>query len=150
MISYQIEDFRQALPEMEKLFPVHWDEVAIDKDIVPLNMWYEQYNRMHAEDKLHIVTVRDGDKLIGYHWSIVTPHLHYHDCLTAYTDGYFLLPEYRKGRNGINLFKFAEETLQKKGVRKMYVGSKIKHDKSAIFEMLGWTLVEKYYCKYIG
>lgn len=149
-LDFQIEKLSQALPEMERLFAIHWNEVANDKDKIPLDMWIEQYQQLENWGQLHIITVRNTKELVGYHWSIIRPHLHYKHSLTAYTDGYYLHPAYRKGRNGVNLFKFAEKSLKEKGVKKMYTASKVNHDKSAIFESLGWTLAEKVYTKYIG
>lgn len=147
-MTFQVEDWHSCKDEMSVLWPLHWEEVANDKDKIKLDVWFEAYDDM--SDQLHIVTARVDGKIVGYHWSIVRPHLHYKKSLTAYTDIYFLLPEFRRGMNGVNLFKFVEESLKAIGVQKMYTASKIKLDMSKIFERLGWLEAERVYTKYIG
>jgi hypothetical protein len=150
MIKFQVENWHDVKRQMEWLWPLHWEEVANDKDKIKLDVWLDAYNDLADTGQFHVVTARDGEKIVGYHWSIVRMHLHYKDTLTSYTDVYFLHPDYREGMNGIILFKFVEESLRQRGVQKMYTASKVKLDKSAIFERLGWELAEKVYTKYIG
>lgn len=149
-MKFQVEKWSDCKAEMALLWPLHWEEVANDKDKIKLDVWYEAYDEMEKSGQLHIVTARDEEKIVGYHWSVVRPHLHYKSSLTAYTDIYFLHPSYRRGMNGIKLFKFVEKSLKERGVEKMYTASKIKLDKSSIFEFLGWHEAETVYTKYIG
>lgn len=149
-MQYQVEKWADCKDEMAALWPLHWEEVANDRDKIKLDVWHEAYDALAESGELHIVTARVDGKIVGYHWSIVRPHLHYKSSLTAYTDIYFLKSENRKGMAGINLFKFVEQSLKERGVQKMYTASKKKMDKSSIFEFLGWTEAEKVYCKYIG
>lgn len=150
MIKFQIEKWNDALEGMRELWASHWDEVANDKDHIKLNVWEDAYADLEKSGQLLLVTARDGEKIVGYHYTVVRPHLHYKDSLTAYTDVYFLHPDYREGMNGVTLFIFVEQALKKMGVQKIYTASKVKMDKSAIFERLGYILAEKTYTKYIG
>jgi hypothetical protein len=149
-LTFQVENWHDVKEEMSVLWPIHWEEIANDKERIKLDVWMEAYDLMSKMNQLHIVTVRNEGTIVGYHWSIVRPHLHYKNSLTAYTDIYFLLPAYRKGFTGVKLFKYVEETLKGIGVEKMYTASKTKSDKSSIFERLGWTRSEVVYTKYIG
>lgn len=150
MITYQVENWFACKSKMEWLFPLHWEEVATYKDKIKLNINDEEYGALAANNNLHIVTVRDGVKIVGYHWSFVRYHSRFKDSLTAITDVFFLHPDYRKGRNGIDLFKFVEKTLKELGVKRMITSSKINHDKSKIFDYLKWDRQEIVYTKYIG
>ncbi len=149
-MKFQVEAWSACKAEMAALWPIHWEEVANDKDKIKLDVWFEAYDEMEKSGQLHIVTARIDGKIFGYHWSVVRPHLHYKSSLTAYTDIYFLHPDFRKGMNGIKLFKFVEKSLKERGVEKMYTASKVKLDKSPIFEFLGWDEAETVYTKYIG
>ncbi len=145
-VSFKVESWKDCRSEMEWLWPLHWAEIADLR--IPLNVWMDGYNSIDEQGQLHIVTARDTDgKVVGYHWSVVRPHLHYQQSLTAYTDIYFLHPDYRKGMNGINLFKFVEQSLKERGVGRMYTASKVKLDMSPIFERLGWQKSETVYTK---
>lgn len=150
MITFQVESWAATEEKMKWLWPLHWEEVANDKEHIKLDVWRDAYLGLEQSGELLNITVRDGEKIIGYHWSILRPHLHYKTSLTAYTDIYFLHPDYREGMNGMNLFKFVEGVWKERGVQKAYTASKIRLDKSAIFERLGWHKAETVYTKYLG
>jgi len=150
VITYQVEDYEDILEELTELYPLHYDEVGMDKEHIKLEPNVDAYRRLRSNGALYIVTVRDGDKLVGYHKIIVSYHLHFKSLKAAYTDLYFLLPEYRKGFVGINLFKFSEEEMKKIGVKKLYTMTKVKKDNSALFQRLEYVQAEYAYTKYIG
>jgi N-acetylglutamate synthase-like GNAT family acetyltransferase len=73
--------------------------------------------------------------------------------LHGITDVYFILPEYRKGRTGIRLFKRVEEEMKRIGVQKLFTSAKLHtaDGKSGrLFEYLGFSATETVYTKYIG
>lgn len=150
MIRYQEEKYEDILDEILELYPLHYNEVAMDKEHVPLDPDIGQYLHLEEVGVLHILTVRDGDRLIGYHKAFVVPHIHFKSTLVAYTDLYFLLPEYRKGYIGINFFRILEGKLKDLGVQKIYTMTKVHKDNSALFKRLDYTLAEYAYTKYIG
>lgn len=151
-LSCQVEDWRECRAAMEWLWTLHWDEVANDKDKVPLDLNIEEYEECADRGFMHCVTVRENKgKIVGYHWSIVRPHLHYKQTLCAFQDIYFIHPDYRNGTGaGLAMFRFAEQTLKERGVQKLYGAHKIKLDLGEIFEYLGWKKSEIHYTKYIG
>lgn len=150
MISYQEERYEEIVDELVELYPLHYEEVGMDKEHIPLDPDLGQYQYLQDLEILHIMTVRDSGKLVGYHKSFVCPHIHFKSTLVAYTDLYFLLPEYRKGFIGVNLFRILEDKLKAKGVKKIYSMTKVKKDNSPLFDRLGYTLAEYAYTKYIG
>ena len=118
MITYQREEWQDCLAEMEQLWPLHWEEVAADKDVIPLEPNYEMYDWIDQNGQLHVVTVRCDGKLIGYHTSIVRPHLHYKSSLSAFTDMYFIHPDYRsaKGGRARRLCEFSKQAADSLGI----------------------------------
>lgn len=150
MITYQVENWSDCVAELEPLWASHWDEVAMNKDTIPLEVSYESYLLLESQGQLHVLTARCDGKIIGYHISLVRPHLHYASSLSAFTDVYYISPEHRKGMVGVRLFKEAESTLKARGVDKMFTGTKLSLDMSRIFEHLGWTETERLFTKYIG
>ncbi len=147
MISYQVELYSSVIDEMKELYEAHWEEVANDKETIKLNPDYTTYFTLEKAGVLHVVSVRDDDKLVGYHMSLIHPHMHYKESLTAFTDIFFIQKDYRKGRVGINLFKFMENSLRAKGVQKIYMGTKLKLDIGPVLDKLGYTAVERIYTK---
>jgi len=149
-VSYQVEPFELITPELAKLYPEHYKEVAESKEEIPLAPDYDQYNAMAKAGQLIVVTVRDGEKLIGYFKVAVKPHLHYRNSLTAYTDIYYLMPEYRAGRIGYNMFRYVIDEMKRRKVERFYIGYKIKKPYKRLFEKLGFTEIEHHYSMYLG
>jgi N-acetylglutamate synthase-like GNAT family acetyltransferase len=129
---------------------MHWGEIALDKEKIKLNPDIDTFQLLEDCDHLHIITLRDDGKLVGYHASIVRAHLHYKDSLTAYVDMYFIHPDYRKGRVGIDLFKYAEKSLSERGCERIYTGTKLHKDMGVLLSRLGHKETERLYVKYIG
>lgn len=148
--TYAVENWFEALAEMQALWPLHWDEVAMDKESIPLDPDYQAYAALANSGSMHLLVARQAGKMIGYHVSVVRGHLHYKTSLSSFTDMYFIHPDYRKGMVGVKLFKEAEKTLKARGVQKMSIGTKVSLDMSRIFERLGWTETERLYTKFIG
>jgi L-amino acid N-acyltransferase YncA len=103
--------------------------------------------------RLHVFTARHDRRLVGYHVAIVAGHLHYVSTLHAITDVYYVLPEYRKGRTGLCLFRAYEAEMVRLGVRKLITGAKLHTAdgrSGKLFEYLGWRPTETVYTKLIG
>jgi GNAT superfamily N-acetyltransferase len=156
MIVYAVEPFDTAFEEAQELLQEHWEEIALNKDTIKLDIDVSRYKELADKGVLHIVTARDGNiqksawdpgKLIGYHVGMIVPHLHYKSTLHGITDIFFIHPDYRKGRIGINLFKYVEKSMKERGVVKLMTAVKLHLDVGAIFERLGWTPIERLYSK---
>ena len=150
MLTFGVENWAEAKAEIMLLWPLHWEEIANDKERIELAPDVEAYDRLGENGELHIIVARSAGKLVGYHFWFVKPHIHYKTTLMAFTDIFFLLPEFRRGRNGLNLFKFGEKSLKARGVKKLFIGSKLKLDLSTLFAYLGYAKTEVFYSKYLG
>lgn len=149
MITAQIESLTERLEELKPLFPLHWEELALNKDKVPLDPQYGIYLERDARGEVLFVTLRELGELVGYFVGFVAPGLHYRTCLTLTMDIFFVVPE-RRGRCGVKLFRTVETEAKRRGVKRMFVGSKCHADASWLFERLGYTEVERYYSKWMG
>lgn len=147
MITLQVEAWSACFAEMSELWREHWEEVAINRDAIQLDPDLDQYATLESQGALHVVVARDRGQIVGYHISIVRPHLHYRNSLSAFTDVYFLRKSHRHGMTGVRLIKEAESTLAARGVQKMFTGTKKHLDMGPIFTRLGWTETETLYTK---
>lgn len=132
------------------MFEPHWQETEIDLDDVPVSVDKEAYRQMYENGHLHIVSVRNGDRVIGYHVSNVMPHVHHSTTLMGFTLAFYLHPEFRISGTGLRLIKFVEKSLAERGVKKFYLTTKRKPDLSKLFEMLGYRPDEITYSKMLG
>ena len=150
MIEYRLEKLADIFDELQPLIKLQFEE--LERPLTPdhdLDPDWERYYYIEKLNLLKVITCREKGKLIGYAFFTVGGHLHSRHCLTAYEDVYFLKKEYRKGRIGIQLFKYAEEYMKSIGVNRIFYTTKVHSDNSRLFEYLGYTLIEKVYSKLI-
>jgi len=150
MITFAVEDWFAVKDEMSHLWPDHWQEVAVNKDAIQLDPDFDTYATFANSGMLHIVVARKEGEIVGYHFSVVRPHLHYRRSLSAFTDIYYIAPAHRTGRTPLRLFQFVEQTLKARGVQKMFTGTKLSLDAGPLFEHMGWTETERLFVKMIG
>lgn len=150
MITIMLESFEERLPELEQLLPLHYEELALNKDKVPLSPQYPVYISRERNGELMFMVVRDKGQLIGYFIGFVAPGLHYSTCLTLIMDIFYIHPEHRGSSTGYKLFKAVEEEASRRGVQRMFVGSKVHLDASWLFERLGYEKVETTYSLWLG
>ncbi len=150
MITAHIESFEQNLEYLKPLLPIHYKELALDQDKVPLSPQFDKYVAAEQRGELIFVTLRKAGQMVGYFIGFIAPGLHYSTCLTCNMDIFYVLPDHRGSGTGFQLFKFVEQQLKKRGVDRMFVGSKMHKDASWLFEKLNYIPVETYYSAWLG
>lgn len=148
-VSFQTEPLDQIRPELEVLLPLHYEEIAVHKDRIPLDPDWASYKACADAGGLHITTCRIDGVLKGYIVGFVRPHFHYHSTLHCYTDVFWLHPDHRKGGLGVKLFREYEAALKQRGVVRAYIACKTFFDLRPLFEALGWEHIEYQYAKLI-
>lgn len=150
MITAQLETLADTLPEIKPVLPMHYEELALNQDKVPLDPQYGVYLERERRGELILVTLREAGTLIGYFIGFIAPGLHYQTCLTCTMDIFYVHPEHRGNGGGVTLFRYVECELKRRGVDRWFVGSKCRKDASFLFEQLGFEKVEVYYSKWLG
>jgi len=150
MLTACVEPFPPFLDEVKPMLPRHWEELALNKDKVPLDPQYDEYIRRDAAGQILLIVMREAGKLAGYFVGFVAPGLHYRSCLTLTLDIFWIAPEHRGQMGGVRLFKAVEVEAKRRGVDRMFVGSKCHKEASFLFERLGYERVEVYYSAWLG
>lgn len=147
MITIQVEKWADFGLDAEALFPLHWEELAMDKEVIKPDCDHEKYLNLDKLGMLHITTARQGKALVGYVVCFLMSHMHYKTAgLMALADMYFVLPEFRKGA-GVRLFIEMERYLRALGVVRAHMSCKVHQDHTKLFERLGWTFTDKTFGK---
>lgn len=150
MIKYQQEFLDTCEKDCQELIRLHWEEIAVNKDKIKLNPDWNAYHALEQNQRLKIFTARSEEELVGYFVVITGSNLHYKDHVFAVNDILYLKKEYRKGRTGIKLIKFAEKYLRDDGVSVLNINTKVHKPFDVLMEHMGFGLVERVYSKYIG
>ena len=136
MITYQVESYFTARDDA--LIRMHYDEIALHKEVIPLDPDWNRYDLLDAVGDLVCITARDDGKMIGYSVFILTNHLHYKSTRMASNDVLFLHPDYRKGRIGIRLIEHSERHLRTLDVKKIVWHIKRANDFTPILHRMGY------------
>lgn len=150
MITAHIESFAASIDELKEVIPLHYEELALNKDKVPLSPQWDIYLARERAGELLFVTLRDQGKLAGYFIGFIAPGLHYSTCLTCIMDIFYVKPDERGQAAGKQLFEFTEKELRRRGVDRLFVGSKCHMDASWLFERLGYERCEVTYTSWLG
>lgn len=150
MLTAHVENLTERLEELKPLFPLHWEELALNKDKVPLDPQYHVYLDRDARGEVIFVTLRDAGELVGYFVGFVAPGLHYQTCLTCHMDILYLRKDRRGGRGGVILLKAVQAELKRRGVQRWFVGTKAHMDIGRLFQAMGFTHVETTYSMWMG
>ena len=150
MITAQVEPWSEMKRDLLPLLPLHWAELALNQDKVPLDPQYDIYDAREAAGQTLVVTLRELGVLVGYFIGFVAPGLHYRTCLTLTMDIFWTHPDIRKGFAAVRMFREVEREAKRRGVQRIFYGSKAHKDASKLFEFLRMDPVEVYYSKWIG
>jgi GNAT superfamily N-acetyltransferase len=149
MFTAVVEPFMSQVEELRPLLPLHWEELGIYKDRMPLDPEWEVYEAFEDSGALLYVPLRCAGALVGYFIGIITPGLHYRQTLTCKMDIAFVLPEHRGG-GGRVLFDAVKAELRRRGVALWWVGSKDHHPIEGFYEALGFERQETYFAMWLG
>jgi hypothetical protein len=160
MIDVREERWRDCRDELAALFPLHHTEIADPEDWqrMPLDVNWAAYNGADHDGKLLLVTARKKQDLVGYTMSLIYPHPHY-SLLFCLMDVYWLHPDHREphgdsletlASTGAVLLIETEEAARRRGAKKMVVQTKLWQDNQNLFDLLGFTAVERISTKWIG
>ncbi len=152
MITCQLERIEQVFPELDALFPRHWEELALFRDRMPLAPQYAEYVRREHDGRLFLVTVRQDGKIVAYYTANVMPGFHYASTLTGTQDLLYVLPELRGRGLAYPLFRHVEQELRRRGVQVWYAGWKAHapNELNRLLPALGFEPADVYCAKWIG
>jgi len=150
MMTFAVESLTENLEFLKPMFPLHWQELALNQDRVPLDPQYDIYLARDQRGEVMFIAGREAGEIMAYFVGFVAPGLHYKTCLTLTMDIFWVKPEYRGKSAGIRLFKTVEAEARRRGVQRMFMGSKLHKDAGWLFEKLDYKPVETYYSKFLG
>jgi GNAT superfamily N-acetyltransferase len=146
-ITYQQESLINCEKDAKELLQSHWEEIALNKDVIKLDPDWEAYYSLEDGGVLKVFTARSNGTLVGYFVVICRNHLHYKSNLFAFNDVLYLAKDYRKGMTGPKLMKFAEKCLKEDGVDVLVVNTKRHKPFDQLLVWLGYKHAENIYTK---
>jgi len=119
MTEIRLSNVDEMLANASELFSEHWEEIALNKQVMILKPDEQKYRAAEENGMLLILAAFEGDKVVGYSVNIVTNHLHYADLITCSNDLLFVTEGKRNGRLGLQLIRATEKMAKERGARLM-------------------------------
>lgn len=117
MIEIREATVDEMLSNAGQLFAAHWDEIALNKQVMVLKPDEARYRAMEASGGLLILGAFIDGELAGYSVNFVIHHLHYADLCVCSNDLLFIAKPHREGGVGIRLMRRTEEVARERGAR---------------------------------
>lgn len=147
-VVFRRERYPEIIEDIKALLPLHWKELALYQDNVPLEPDYTVYARLDASNAMCIIAGRVDGKLVGYAIYVVKRHPHYTTKRWALSDIFWLAPEYRRYGSGRAMFEKVEEELKVMGVDVCHTTFKVDHPAAGmLLATMGHAHVEQGYSK---
>ncbi len=139
MFTIAVEQYSaELIAEIQPLIQLHYDEIALNKEHIPLDPDWDAYQFLADSNRMLIVAAREDGVLVGYAVFFITQHIHYKSTKVANNDILYLHPDYRYGKKGIRLIKDSETACRHRGVDKILWHIKFAKDFRNIFYRLGY------------
>jgi len=133
-------------PGLLALIGEHFEEIAEDRDKIPLRVQWEHYLRLDEKGILKIWVARDAGEFVGYVCWYVDQHPG-SGLLYAWAAPFYLAPEYRRGLTGYHFLTSALPELQNMGVKRVNVHEKVNSPLGILFGRAGFRLYERIHTK---
>lgn len=150
MIEIRTSTFDEMLAywdELCALFQDHWDEIALNKQVMALKPDMPRYKAMAEAGNLLVLGAWQDGALVGYSVNFVMQHLHYADLRICSNDLLFVSPEVRKGRVGLRLIRATEVAAKDVGARLMLWHGKPNTTLVEIMPALGYGVQDVIFSK---
>jgi GNAT superfamily N-acetyltransferase len=148
------ESFLAILPELMPLFRLHWRDLGLYQDKMPLAPRVAVYEYLEKNGELLTLTARLEGELLGYFIARIGPALHYETTIHAQTDITFVHPKMRGRGLGVRLFLAAEKEMKARQVGIWQAGTKtIGPHYESMDRLLRWMKfapTDLYYSKWLG
>ena len=116
MIEIRLSNVDEMLANAGELFSEHWEEVALNKQVMVLKPDEQRYRAVETQGMSLIIGAFEDGKIVGYSVNIVTTHSHYADLVICNNDLLFVTESKRSGRLGVRLIKETERLAKERGV----------------------------------
>lgn len=142
---------------VEDLLFQNWEEVEVTKDEIPLSVDWDHYRAQERLGTFRVIAAHVGSELVGYSAWFINCHTRHKDHLFAICDEIYLVPERRRGWNGVRLIRTGERLLRERGVRLIQYGERFTVHLGArgatlgdLLKILGYKHTENVWTKMVG
>lgn len=150
LLTAQVETLADQIDTLKPLLPLHWEELALYKDRMPLDPDYAWYLRTEEEGRLLLVTLRADGEPVGYFVGTLGASPHYRSTPACKMDILYVHPDHRGASAGLLLLRTIRRELKRRGIKIWWMGSKNHKSIERLFERYGFDRAETHFSMWIG
>ena len=137
---YEIREasVQQMLDSATELFKEHYEEVALNKQVMVLEPFVEKYLALEAQNEIFVLALHSDDEVIGYSVNFLFNHVHYAKLKVCSNDLLFVKKEHRNGRAGYMLIKETEKFAKQHNAQLMFWHAKPNTALEKLMPRLGY------------
>ena len=148
-MEIQLEQLASAGLEMHHMIRDYYKRTNAQDGIPPLRMDWSFYGKLEKQNKLVIVTARDGYDLVGFAMYILGEHPQHDAMPFALCNTLAVDVDHRGQGIGTQLVQAAESYFKTTPVKMIVHGHRTVYDAAPLFPKLGFNLIEHIYMKEI-
>lgn len=107
--------YAEVAAKAAHLFVEHWDEVALNKQVMALKPDAKRYQQLEEAGVFFALAAFDGDELVGYSGNFISNHIHYADLVYVNNDVLFVTKGHRNSPLGLKLIRETEREARRRG-----------------------------------
>ena len=147
MVDIRFSSVDEMLAHANVLFEEHYEEIALNKEVMKLKPDEKTYRNLEQMRKIFILSAWQNDVLIGYSVNFVLNHPHYADLVLTQNDLLFIKKEMRGSRAGLRLIKETEAHATSLGCKLMLWHAKENTTLAALLPRLKYGVQDIIYSK---
>jgi hypothetical protein len=137
-LRYALESFDQFFPDAFPLMQAH--AVELEESLgVALELNVGLYKKLFDQGSLLLLTARSDGVMVGYQVIQIAHHIRAKGKKVAEEEALYLVPEFRRGFNGVNLLKLGIEAAKAVGAEIFYASSQECHPIGSLLRKVGFT-----------
>jgi len=134
-------------PAVVELFHSHWEEIALNKELMKLKPLLDKYYDIEANGMLLTIGAFADGELVGYSVNFLNQHLHYADLWVCMNDIVFIRNDLRKTGIGAGLIRVTEELAKQRGAQMMLWHVKENTALAALMPRIGYGVQDIVFSK---
>lgn len=125
----------------------HWEEIALNKQVMQLKPDVERYYALDDQGMLLLLGAYVDGELVGYSVNFLMNHLHYAELRVCSNDLLFIAKEHRQSKLGLQLIKRTEEEAKARGAQMVLWHAKPGTTLEALMPRLGYGVQDIIFSK---
>jgi GNAT superfamily N-acetyltransferase len=118
-VTYTVHSLSEVAQDLLPMFQRSWEESTDPQDQNEFSPDWDRYFELERLGAVYVIVARRAEEILGYTLTLAIGAMHSRNQRLAFVDTFYLSPEHRRGRLGIQLIKETEKAAKAAGLSKI-------------------------------